>query len=51
VSVQLFEMDGEDVRRRSPGWEEGAGRSELALRDHDLFALRKVRVRTEEAVD
>lgn len=51
VSVQLYDMSGEEVRRRSPGWEEGAGLDELALRDHDLFALRKVRIRTEEAMD
>lgn len=51
VSVELYDMSEGDARRRSPGWEEGEGLSELALRNHDLFALRKVRIRTEEATE
>ena len=51
VSVELYDMSEGDSRRRSPGWEEGEGLSELALRSHDLFALRKVRIRTEEATE
>ena len=51
VDVQLYNMSGGDENRRGPGWEEGEGLEELALRDHDLFALRKVRIRTEEAME
>jgi predicted phage baseplate assembly protein len=51
VDVQLYDMSGAETKRRSPGWEEGEGLTELALRDHDLFSLRKVRIRTEEAME
>lgn len=46
VDVRLHVV--EDERRRAGGgWEESEGVAELPLAEHDLFALRRVRVRTE----
>ena len=47
VDVQLFDMSEADPRA-VPGWEEGEGTSELVLTDHDLFVVRRVRIRSEE---
>lgn len=47
VDVQIYNLQGDRVKG-APGWEEGQGLNELALEDKDLFAVRKVRVRTEE---
>lgn len=49
VDVQLYDMSAPEKARSAPGWEEGQGVSELVLVDHDLFVVRRVRVRTEEA--
>ena len=49
VDVALYDMGGERRRRGVPGWEEGEGVKELFLVEHDLFAVRRVRIRTEEA--
>jgi hypothetical protein len=48
VDVALYDMGGEKRRRSVPGWEEGEGVKELFLVEHDLFAVRRVRIRTEE---
>ena len=48
VSVRLFDMSGMD-RRAVPGWEEGEGADELTLGTQDLFAVRRIRIQTEEA--
>jgi hypothetical protein len=48
IDVQLYDVS----QKRDgaiPGWEEGAGTRELVLTMHDLFSVRRVRVRTEEA--
>ncbi len=47
VEVQLFAI-GEGQERSVPGWEQGTGESTIVLEKHDLFVIRKVRVRTEE---
>ncbi len=47
VNVQLFDMSGEDLRAE-PGWNEGEGDDALFLTRHDLFQVRRVRIRTEE---
>ena len=47
VDVQLYDMRDTDPRG-VPGWEEGLGDGELLLQGHDLFVVRRVRVRTEE---
>lgn len=59
VDVQLYDMSAPDKLRAAPGWEEGQGVSEIVLVQHDpanpeapprdLFVVRRVRVRTEEA--
>ena len=49
VDVQLYDMSGPDKARAAPGWEEGQGVREMALIQHDLFVVRRVRVRTEES--
>ena len=41
-------MQGERAKG-PPGWEEGEGLKELVLDRHDLFEIRRVRIRTEEA--
>jgi hypothetical protein len=51
IDVALYDMGGEKRRRGVPGWEEGEGVKELFLVEHDLFAVRRVRVRTEEAFE
>jgi hypothetical protein len=48
VDVQLYDMGGERRNRGIPGWEEGEGMRELALVSNDLFAIRRVRIRTED---
>lgn len=48
VEVRLHDVS-DDRRRAVPGWEEGEGTTELALTQHDLFALRRVRIRAEGA--
>ncbi|MCB9764011.1 MAG: baseplate J/gp47 family protein [Alphaproteobacteria bacterium] len=48
VAVQIYDMRG-DRMKGPPGWEEGEGLSELVLAGHDLFTVRRVRIRTEEA--
>jgi hypothetical protein len=47
VAVQLHDMSSEDPKAE-PGWNEGEGESALFLTEHDLFAVRRVRIRTEE---
>jgi predicted phage baseplate assembly protein len=47
VDVQLYDMRGAEPGA-TPGWESGEGRSEIILTEHDLFVVRRVRVRTEE---
>lgn len=59
IDVQLYDMSGPDKAKAAPGWEEGQGVRELVLVQQDtgdperpprdLFVVRKVRVRTEEA--
>lgn len=49
VDVQLFNMGGDRRRRGIPGWEEGEGVKEIFLTEHDLFEVRRVRIRGEEA--
>jgi hypothetical protein len=51
IDVQLFDMGGERRRKGVPGWEEGEGVRELYLVEHDLFAARRIRIRTEELGD
>ncbi len=51
VDVALFDMSGEKHRRGVPGWEEGEGVKELFLASHDLFTVRRVRVRTEDIAE
>lgn len=51
VDVALYDMSGEKKRRSVPGWEEGEGVKELFLVEQDLFAVRRVRVRTEEVIE
>ncbi len=48
VDVALYDMAGERRRLGRPGWEEGEGVKELMLNEHDLFAARRIRVRSEE---
>jgi hypothetical protein len=56
VDVQLYDMSAKvseaemarDESRAVPGWEEGEGRDTLQLVEHDLFVVRRIRVRTEE---
>jgi hypothetical protein len=50
VDVQLYDMRGTDPRG-VPGWEEGLGDGELLLQEHDLFVVRRVRIRTEEGAE
>ena len=45
--VHLYDMSGA-AADAGPGWEEGEGHPELFLQQHDLFVVRRVRVRTEE---
>lgn len=47
VAVDLYDQSGADPAA-PPRWAEGAGSSELLLTEHDLFVVRKVRVRAEE---
>ena len=49
VDVQLYDMSAPEKARSAPGWEEGQGTRELVLTDHDLFVVRRVRVRTEDS--
>jgi hypothetical protein len=51
VDVALYDMSGDKRRRSVPGWEEGEGVKELFLVEADLFSVRRVRVRTEDAAD
>lgn len=46
--VHLYDMSDESSDA-VPGWEEGEGHRELFLTKHDLFVVRRVRVRTEES--
>jgi hypothetical protein len=48
VEVQLFDMSGERRRKGIPGWEEGSGVRELVLENHDLFAVRRVRISSDD---
>ena len=48
VEVDLYDMSGA-APNAVPGWEEGAGDDELVLAEHDLFVVRRVRVRSDEA--
>jgi hypothetical protein len=48
VHVALFEITPEKRRRSTAGWEEGEGTDRLFLTQHDLFAVRRVRVKVEE---
>ena len=47
-TVHLYDMSGAPIGSTSPGWEEGEGEHELFLQEHDLFVVRRVRVRAEE---
>lgn len=47
VQVALYDMSKADPRAE-PGWNEGDGSPSLVLGEHDLFVVRRVRVRTEE---
>jgi hypothetical protein len=47
VQVALYDMSKADPRAE-PGWNEGDGAPSLVLGEHDLFVVRRVRVRTEE---
>lgn len=49
IDVQLFDVSGERRRRGVPGWEEGEGVREIVLTGQDLFEVRRIRVRTEDA--
>lgn len=49
VDVSLYDMSAPEKARSAPGWEEGQGVHELVLTAHDLFVVRRVRIRTEEA--
>ena len=49
VEVQLYDMSAPEKARSAPGWEEGQGVRELVLTEHDLFVVRRVRVRTEDS--
>jgi predicted phage baseplate assembly protein len=51
VDVALYDMSGDKRRRSVPGWEEGEGVKELFLVEADLFSVRRVRIRTEDAAD
>lgn len=48
AEVQLYDMSG---RREhdSPGWEQGEGAEVLFQTEHDLFVVRRIRVRVEDA--
>jgi hypothetical protein len=48
VHVALFEVTPEKRRRQTAGWEEGEGTDRLFLTRHDLFAVRRVRVKVVE---
>ena len=48
TTVDLYNMSGSQPNA-VPGWEEGDGERELNLGVDDLFVVRRVRVRTEEA--
>jgi hypothetical protein len=47
VSVRLFDMSHAE-NRAVPGWDEGEGDDSVVLVKHDLFTVRRIRVRTEE---
>ncbi len=47
TDVQLFSIDAKRDNP-PPGWEEGSGLDTLVLDKHDLFAIRKVRVMSED---
>ena len=49
VDVQLYDMSAPEKARSAPGWEEGQGVREIVLTQHDLFVVRRVRIKTEEA--
>jgi predicted phage baseplate assembly protein len=51
IDVALYDMSGEKRRRGVPGWEEGEGVKELFLVEADLFSVRRVRIRTEDAAE
>ncbi|MCP4804071.1 MAG: hypothetical protein GY913_34340 [Proteobacteria bacterium] len=46
VDVQIFDVSG-NVKGPA-GWEEGEGAHELPLEKHDLFVVRRIRIRTED---
>jgi hypothetical protein len=46
VDVQLYDIGAGD--KTVPGWEQGTGVSTMMLDQHDLFVIRRVRVRSEE---
>jgi len=46
--VHLYDVSGSAPGAVTPGWEEGEGEGELFLQNHDLFVVRRVRVRAEE---
>ena len=43
----ILDMSKEDALE-SPGWETRLGDGEISLEQHDLFAVRRIRVRIEE---
>lgn len=51
VDVQLFDMSGDRRKRAVKGWEEGEGVKEILLNRHDLFEVRRVRIRSEDAAE
>jgi len=48
VGVEIYDMRFEKRTGGPPGWEAGEGLEELALLGHDLFAVRRVRILSEE---
>jgi hypothetical protein len=46
VEVQLYDVANGD--KSVPGWEQGLGRTDVVLDQHDLFVIRRVRIRGEE---
>ena len=47
TQVSLFDMSQDDPRS-NPGWETRLGDGELVLEQHDLYVVRRMRIRIEE---
>ena len=48
TEVFLFDMS-KDPKKETPGWENSVGDGDIVLTDHDLYAVRKIRIRIEES--